>query len=66
MSSSGRPFGIWLRNMFRNHFHPLLKEDIMLDGDRVVADDSIQRVSGKEDAHWIVVVVGGVPGRCSL
>ena len=55
-----------MRNMFRNHFHPLLKEDIMLDGDRVVADDSIQRVSGKEDAHWIVVVVGGVPGRCSL
>jgi hypothetical protein len=66
MSSSGRPFGIWFRNMLRNHFHPRLKEDIMLDGDRVVVDDRIQRVSGKEDAHWIVVVVGGVPGRCSL
>ena len=39
---------------------------IMITGDREEDEESPPRVSRKEDAHWIVVVLGGAPGRCSL
>ena len=39
---------------------------IIGDRDRVDVDDSLVRVSRKEEAHWIVAVVRGGPGRCSL